>query len=94
MVVLDHLRTRRQVTVRSRSAGQCFIAAIIAAQPQIQGAAGASLGEGFQAVYLTAAIAAAASAVLTLFISGHSSPAPEVNTTKTSDRTTEAVAVA
>ena len=47
------------------------------AQPQIQGAAGSALGEGFQAVYLTAGIAATASALLTLFVSGRSSSAPD-----------------
>ncbi|MCQ1950026.1 MFS transporter [Arthrobacter sp. zg-Y859] len=45
-------------------------------QPQIQGAAGTSLGQGFQAVYLTAGIAATVSAFLTLFISGRSSSEP------------------
>jgi MFS family permease len=46
--------------------------ALTAAQQQIQGVAGTSLGEGFQMVYLVAAIAAAISAVLTLFISSRS----------------------
>ncbi len=50
-----------------------MIQALNAAQPQIQGVAGTSLGQGFQAVYLTAGIAAILSAVLTLFISARSS---------------------
>ncbi|WCI07757.1 hypothetical protein PJ267_13610 [Arthrobacter sp. OVS8] len=55
-----------------------MVQALTAAQQQIQGVAGASLGQGFQMVYLVAAIAAAASAILTLFISARSSaPAPE-----------------
>ena len=53
-----------------------MVQSLTTAQPQIQGAAGASLGEGFQAVYLTAGIAAAVSALLTLFISGRSSSEP------------------
>ncbi|MGD6980345.1 MFS transporter [Citricoccus zhacaiensis] len=68
------------------------------AQPQIQGAAGTSLGQGFQAVYLTAGIAAALSALLTLFISARSSaPTTEPVTAPTSDasaQTTEANAEA
>ena len=55
-----------------------MVQALTAAQQQIQGVAGASLGQGFQMVYLVAAIAATASAILTLFISARSSaPAPE-----------------
>jgi MFS family permease len=53
--------------------------ALASVQQQIQGVAGTSLGEGFQLVYLVAAIAAALSAVLTLFISARSAapvPAP------------------
>jgi hypothetical protein len=46
--------------------------ALASVQQQIQGVAGTSLGEGFQLVYLVAAIAAALSAVLTLFISARS----------------------
>ncbi|WP_461173912.1 MFS transporter [Arthrobacter sp. Z1-9] len=54
-----------------------MVQALNAAQPQIQGVAGTSLGQGFQAVYLAAGIAAVLSAVLTLFISARSSaPAP------------------
>lgn len=45
-------------------------AALTGAQGAIQGSAGSALGAGFQAVYLTAAIAATVSAVLTLFITG------------------------
>jgi MFS family permease len=50
-----------------------MIQGLNAARPQIQGAAGTSLGQGFQAVYLAAGIAASLSAVLTLFISARSS---------------------
>ena len=46
------------------------VAAMTGAQGAILGTAGTALGAGFQTVYLVAAIAAAASAVLTLFISG------------------------
>ena len=54
-----------------------MVQSLASSQQQIQGAAGSSLGRGFQAVYLTAGIAAAVSAVLTLFISGRpSAPAP------------------
>jgi len=44
------------------------VSALSSSQTAIQGAAGASLGSGFQVVYLTAGIAATVSAVLTLFI--------------------------
>jgi len=55
-----------------------MIATLASAQQQIQGAAGNSLGQGFQAVYLAAGIAATLSALLTLFISARSSaPAPD-----------------
>jgi hypothetical protein len=55
-----------------------MVQAINAAQPQIQGVAGTSLGQGFQAVYLTAGIAAVLSAVLTLFISAQTTaPTPD-----------------
>ncbi|GGH98203.1 MFS transporter [Arthrobacter liuii] len=47
--------------------------ALGSAQQQIQGVAGTSLGQGFQAVYLAAGIAATLSAILTLFISARSS---------------------
>lgn len=50
-----------------------MVKALASAQPRIQGVAGTSLGQGFQAVYFTAGIAAALSAVLTLFISARSS---------------------
>jgi MFS family permease len=52
------------------------VAALTASQGAIQGAAGVSLGHGFQLVYLTAAVSASVSAVLTLFISGKRSSAP------------------
>jgi hypothetical protein len=45
------------------------INALSSAQGAIQGSAGTALGAGFQTVYLVAAIAATASAVLTVFIS-------------------------
>ena len=41
---------------------------LTAAQAEVMGLAGSSLGAGFQVVYLVAAIAATASAILTLFI--------------------------
>ena len=44
--------------------------ALSTAQGAIQGSAGTALGAGFHTVYLVAAVAAAASAVLTVFISG------------------------
>jgi len=48
------------------------------AQPQIQGAAGTSLGQGFQTVYRVAGIVATPSAILILFISARSSaPTPD-----------------
>ena len=50
-----------------------MVKALTSAQPQIQGVAGTSLGQGFQTVYLAAGIAAILSAVLTLFISARSS---------------------
>jgi MFS family permease len=50
-----------------------MVQALASAQPRIQGVAGTSLGQGFQAVYFAAGIAAALSAVLTLFISARSS---------------------
>ncbi len=52
------------------------VAALTASQGAIQGSAGVSLGSGFQLVYLTAAISATVSAVLTLFISGKRISAP------------------
>ena len=55
-----------------------MVQALTAAQPQIQGVAGTSLGQGFQTVYLAAGIAAILSAILTLFISARSSaPTPD-----------------
>ena len=52
------------------------VAALTASQGAIQGSAGTALGSGFQAVYLTAGIAATVSAVLTLFISGRKTDLP------------------
>ncbi|KIS26112.1 MFS transporter [Arthrobacter sp. SPG23] len=55
-----------------------MVNALTSAQPQIQGVAGTSLGQGFQTVYLAAGIAAILSAALTLFISARSSaPTPD-----------------
>ena len=55
-----------------------MVRGITSVQQQIQGVAGASLGHGFQTVYLVAGIAATASAILTLFISARSSaPMPD-----------------
>ncbi|KAD3633009.1 MFS transporter [Arthrobacter yangruifuii] len=53
-----------------------MVRSLTGVQPQIQGAAGSSLGRGFQAVYLTAGIAATVSAFLTLFITSASTSAP------------------
>ncbi|UPO76498.1 MFS transporter [Arthrobacter sp. Helios] len=53
-----------------------MVQALNAAQPGIQGAAGSSLGQGFQTVYLVAGITATVSAFLTLFVPGRSSSAP------------------
>ena len=55
-----------------------MVKALTSAQPQIQGLAGTSLGQGFQTVYVAAGIAATLSAILTLFISARSSaPTPD-----------------
>ena len=65
--------------------------ALASAQQQIQGAAGSSLGQGFQMVYLVAGIAATASAFLTLFISGRSSArTPEAANPKAAGEAAEA----
>jgi hypothetical protein len=74
-----------------------MVQALASAQPRIQGVAGTSLGQGFQAVYLAAGIAAILSAVLTLFISARSSaPAPDAvaEPTKTAAANAEASAEA
>jgi MFS family permease len=55
-----------------------MVSALTSARPQIQGVAGTSLGQGFQLVYLVAGVAATASALLTLFITGRVS-APTVD---------------
>lgn len=52
------------------------VAALTGAQGAIQGAAGSSLGSGFQLVYLVAGIAATVSAALTLFITGRKADGP------------------
>jgi MFS family permease len=52
------------------------VSALTDSRAAIQGSAGASLGAGFQQVYLIAAIAATVSAVLTLFISGKKTDQP------------------
>ncbi|KQV06676.1 MFS transporter [Leifsonia sp. Root112D2] len=51
-------------------------AALAQSKGSIQGAAGVSLGSGFQMVYMIAGIAATASAALTLFISGRKADVP------------------
>lgn len=70
-----------------------MVRALTSAQPQIQGVAGTSLGQGFQVVYLAAGIAAVLSAVLTLFISARPS-APSVDTIAAAQETTAANAEA
>lgn len=71
-----------------------MVQALGSAQQQIQGAAGTSLGQGFQAVYLAAGIAAALSAVLTLFISARSTaPTPDA-IAETTEANAEASATA
>lgn len=70
-----------------------MVKALTSAQPQIQGLAGTSLGQGFQTVYLAAGIAATLSAILTLFISARSSaPAPDAiaETSKNTEANAEA----
>lgn len=69
-----------------------MVSALGAAQQQIQGAAGTSLGQGFQLVYLVAAIAATASALLTLFISGRGSAPSADEIAETTQATAEAAA--
>lgn len=53
-----------------QSAVDSAVSALTGSQADVMGLAGTSLGSGFQTVYLVAAIAATASALLTLFISG------------------------
>jgi len=65
--------------------------ALASVQPQIQGVAGTSLGQGFQAVYLAAGIAAVLSAVLTLFISSRSSAPTADAIAETTEANAEAV---
>ncbi|MFE4833384.1 MFS transporter [Arthrobacter sp. NPDC056691] len=70
-----------------------MVSALTSAQQQIQGAAGTSLGQGFQTVYLAAGIAATLSALLTLFISARSSaptPAAIAETSETTAANAEA----
>jgi MFS family permease len=55
------------------------VAALTGSRGAIQGSAGVSLGSGFRLVYLVAAVAATASAVLTLFISGKRTNAPVID---------------
>ncbi|MEQ6896324.1 MFS transporter [Microbacterium sp. KR10-403] len=52
------------------------VSALTASQGDIMGLAGASLGSGFQVVYLVGGIAATVSAVLTLFMPGKKADAP------------------
>ncbi|WP_406632496.1 MFS transporter [Pseudarthrobacter quantipunctorum] len=70
-----------------------MVKALTSAQPQIQGVAGTSLGQGFQTVYLAAGIAAVLSAALTLFISARSS-APSADAIAAAQETTAANAEA
>jgi len=71
-----------------------MVKALGSAQQQIQGVAGTSLGQGFQAVYLAAGIAATLSAILTLFISARSSaPTPDA-VAETTEANAEAAAEA
>jgi MFS family permease len=70
-----------------------MVQALTSAQPQIQGVAGTSLGQGFQAVYLAAGVAAILSAALTLFISARSS-APSADAIAAAQETTAANAEA
>ena len=65
--------------------------ALASVQPQIQGVAGTSLGQGFQAVYLAAGIDAILSAVLTLFISSRSSAPTADAIAETTEANAEAV---
>jgi MFS family permease len=67
-----------------------MVKALTSAQPQIQGVAGTSLGQGFQTVYLAAGIAAILSAVLTLFISARSSAPSADAVTETTEANAEA----
>lgn len=69
-----------------------MVSALDATQQQIQGAAGTSLGQGFQLVYLVAAIAATASALLTLFISGRGTAPSADEIAETTEATAEAAA--
>jgi hypothetical protein len=69
-----------------------MVSALGAAQQQIQGAAGVSLGHGFQTVYLVAAIAATASALLTLFISGRGTAPSADDIAETTEATAESAA--
>jgi MFS family permease len=69
-----------------------MVKALASAQPQIQGVAGTSLGQGFQAVYFAAGIAATLSAVLTLFISARSSAPSVDDIAETTEANAEATA--
>ncbi len=68
-----------------------MVKALGSAQQQIQGVAGTSLGQGFQVVYLVAGIAAALSALLTLFISARSSAPTADAVAETTEANAEAV---
>jgi MFS family permease len=70
-----------------------MVKALASAQPQIQGVAGTSLGQGFQAVYFAAGIAAALSAVLTLFISTRSSAPSADDIAETTEANAEAAVI-
>ncbi|WP_369045965.1 MFS transporter [Sinomonas sp. P10A9] len=69
-----------------------MVGALGAVQHQIQGVAGTSLGQGFQMVYLVAAVAATISALLTLFISGRSTAPSADAIAETTEANAEAAA--
>ncbi|MDQ4491782.1 MFS transporter [Sinomonas sp. ASV486] len=69
-----------------------MVGALGAVQHQIQGVAGTSLGQGFQMVYLVAAVAATVSALLTLFISGRSTAPSADAIAETTEANAEAAA--
>ncbi|HEV7167574.1 MAG TPA: MFS transporter [Micrococcaceae bacterium] len=74
--VIGQFSTQTQASGAPQQAIDAAVAALRHSQGAIQGSAGASLGSGFQLVYLIAGIAAMASAVLTLFISGRKTDVP------------------
>ena len=67
-----------------------MVKALTSVQPQIQGVAGTSLGQGFQTVYFVAGVAAVLSAGLTLFISSRSSAPTSDAVAETTEANAEA----